>query len=164
MPCSATLDQNGAARPGLLDQPAVLPVHRVFIGHAEQVGASRKQVFGELYLLVLDQQIGNLRGETVIPAQNAGWTASTNTSGNAAAAIDGNPGTRFTSGADQTAGMNWELNLGAHQGHIDSAKHHQLVVDRRVPGLQLPAVAASPGLPALVWVWARVKDAAGSNN
>jgi F5/8 type C domain len=32
-------------------------------------------------------------------AQNAGWTASTDTSGNAAAAIDGNPGTRFTSGA-----------------------------------------------------------------
>jgi len=46
-------------------------------------------------------------------AQNAGWTASTNTGGDAAAAIDGNPATRFTSGADQTAGMSWELDLGA---------------------------------------------------
>ena len=46
-------------------------------------------------------------------AENAGWTASTNTSGDAAAAIDGNPATRFTSGADQAAGMSWELDLGA---------------------------------------------------
>jgi endoglucanase Acf2 len=45
--------------------------------------------------------------------QTPGPTATTNTSGNAAAAIDGNPTTRFTSGAAQTPGMYWQVNLGA---------------------------------------------------
>jgi len=45
--------------------------------------------------------------------QASAHSASTNTGGNAAAAIDGDPTTRFTSNAAQTPGMYWQENLGA---------------------------------------------------
>jgi hypothetical protein len=48
-----------------------------------------------------------------------GWTASSNTSSSAADApanaIDGNINTRFSSDADQAAGMYWQVNLGSSQ-------------------------------------------------
>jgi beta-glucosidase len=45
-----------------------------------------------------------------------GWTASTNTTGDPAAnAIDGNPTTRFSSGAAQTPGQDLVVNLGSAQ-------------------------------------------------
>ena len=45
--------------------------------------------------------------------QTNDWTASTDTSGNAAAAIDGDPADRFTTDAYQAPGQYWQLDLGA---------------------------------------------------